>query len=64
MPDVDEDCMGNPAIAQLAGSFFLAFTEESVIFGERCRGCSGKMLCRVTNNSEREKAVGKLVKGN
>lgn len=55
--------MANPAFAKLAGRFFLAFTEESVIFGEGCRGCPNEMLCRVTNNSKREKAVGKLVNG-
>lgn len=60
MPDVGEDCMGNP---QLAGRLFLAFTEESVMSGEGCRGCSDKMLCRVTNKSKREKAVSKSVKG-
>lgn len=30
--DVGENCLGNLAIAQLAGSGFLALTEESVIF--------------------------------
>lgn len=64
MPDVGEDGVSNPAVAQLDGIFFLAFSEESVIFGEGCGECSENMLCRVTKNSKREKAVGKSVEGN